>query len=130
MLPAATELADGEFVANRSASVARATTSAAVAVLFAELGSAVVELTVAVSLMGVPCTVPATTFTTKVNAPAPGATLGFVQLMFPVPPTAGRVPQVHPAGGVIDTKVVFGGVTSVKLAPAAALGPLLVTTWV
>lgn len=129
MLPAATDVAEGELVATRSASVARATTSAAVAVLFAELGSAVVALTVAASLIAVPCAVPALTFTPTVNVPAPGASLGFVQVMVPVAPTAG-VTQDHPAGNETDWKVVFGGVTSVKLALVAALGPLLVTTWV
>jgi hypothetical protein len=34
-----------------------------------------------------------------------------VQVIVPVPPTGGFVPQVHPPGGVIDTNVVFGGVT-------------------
>lgn len=129
MLPAATAVGEAEFVVTRSASVASATTSAAVAVLFVKLGSVVVELIVAVSLIAVPCGVPAVTFTTTVNVPAPGATLGFVQLMVPVPPTTG-VEQAHPAGNETDWKVVFGGVTSVKLALVAVLGPLFVTTWV
>lgn len=52
-----------------------------------------------------------------------------VQVMVPVPPTGGSVPQVHPVT-VIDTNVVFGGVTSVKLAPVALLGPRFLTTCV
>ena len=40
-----------------------------------------------------------------------------VQVIVPVPPAAGSVPQVHPAGGVIDWKVVFGGVASVNVIP-------------
>ena len=48
--------------------------------------------------------------------------------MVPVPPTAGTVPQVHPAGGVIDWKFVFGGVLCVKVIPAVVTaGPLFVT---
>ena len=53
-----------------------------------------------------------------------------VQVMVPVPPiSAGKVPHVHPAGGVIDWKFVFGGVVcGEKVIPAAAAaGPLFVT---
>lgn len=46
-----------------------------------------------------------------------------LHVIVPVPPTAGRVGQVHPAGGVIDTKVVFAGVVSVRLTPVAIAGP-------
>ena len=128
MLPAATELGEAEFVVTRSACVARATTSAAVAVLLARLGSVVDELAVAVSLMAVPAAVPAVTFTTTGKLAVPGAKLGFVQVIVPALPAIGRV-QDHPLGiGVSWTKVVFGGVFSVKLALVAVLGPALVTT--
>jgi len=50
--------------------VARATTSAAVAVLFAEFGSVVEEVTLAVSLTAVPAAVPAFTVTTYVMVAA------------------------------------------------------------
>jgi len=53
-----------------------------------------------------------------------------VHVIVPVPPTGGSVPQVHPAGGVIDWNVVLGGVTSVMLAPVAAAGPMFLTVCV
>ena len=86
-----------------------------------------VELaTVAVSVMRVPAAVPAFTVTTTGNElTEPAATLGFVQLMDP------EVVQVHPAGtGVRETKAVFVGIASVKVAVLQLLGPLLVTTCV
>src|SRR5438093_13635725 len=125
--PAATGFGEAELVVTMSAWVASATTSAAVALLLAAFGSATAELTVTVLLIAVPAAVPAFTFNTKEKLPDPGATLGFVQVIVPVPPTTGTVPQVHPAGGVIDWNVVLGGVVSVKLAVVAALGPAFVT---
>jgi hypothetical protein len=129
LLPGATELADGVFVVTKSACVAVATTSAAVALLFAELGSPTVELTLTVLLIAVPEAVPALTFSTTEKLPEPGATLGLVQVIVPVPPTTG-VTQDHPAGGVTDWKVVLAGVVSVSVAVVAELGPLFVTTCV
>jgi hypothetical protein len=128
--PAATGFGDAEFVVTMSACVASATTSAAVELLLAAFGSETAEPTVTVSLIAVPAAVPAFTFNTREKLPDPGATLGFVQVIVPVPPTAGTVPQVHPAGGAIDWNVVFGGVVSVKVAVVAALGPAFVTTCV
>jgi hypothetical protein len=58
------------------------------------------------------------------------ARLAMVHVIVPVPPTAGLVPHVQPAGVLIDWKFVFGGVVCVKLTVVAALGPLLVTLWV
>ena len=113
----------------RSAWVAVATTSAAVALLFAEFGSLVDELTLTTLLIAVPAAVPAFTLSTTVKVPAPGASFALVQLMVPVPFTAGVVHD-HPAGNVIDWKVVFAGVVSVRLALVAVLGPELVTIWV
>ena len=52
------------MVTIRSTCVAVATTSEATAVLFAEFGSVVDDVTVAVSLTAVPATVPAVTLTT------------------------------------------------------------------
>jgi hypothetical protein len=130
LLPAATDVGAAVFVVIRSASVAVATTSAAVAVLLAVLGSVVVELTVAVSLIAVPAGVPALTFTITGKLAVPVAKLGSVQVMLPALPTVGST-QDHPPGiGVSDTNVVFAGVVSVKLTPVAVLGPALVTTWV
>jgi len=58
LLPAATEDGEAVLVVIRSACVDRATTSAAVALLFAVFGSAIAEFTVAVSLIAVPAAVP------------------------------------------------------------------------
>ena len=117
------------LVVMRSACVAVATTSFAVALLLAKLGSVVVEVTVAVSLIAVPAAVPAVTFTTTVKLAVPVAKLGSVQVMVPVPPTVGVVHD-HAPGAVTDWKVVFGGVFSVRVAVAAALGPPFVMTCV
>lgn len=130
LLPAATEVGEAALVVMRSACVDRATTSVAVAELLAPLGSPVDEVTVAVSLIAVPAAVPAVTFTTTGKLADPTARLGFVQVMVPALPTAGRV-QDHPLGIVLkDTKVVFAGVVSVKVAAVATLGPALLTTCV
>jgi hypothetical protein len=112
-----------------SALLALATTTVALAVLVARLGTMFVAVAVAVSVMFVPEGVPEFTCSTRVKVPelftarVPVA----VQLIVPVPPTAGFVPQVHPAGGLTDWNVVLGGVTCVKLAPLATAGPLFVT---
>jgi hypothetical protein len=115
-----------------SALLALPTTTVALAVLFVRLGTMLVEVAVAVSVMLVPEGVPADTWRTRVKVPilftarVPVA----LQVIVPVPPTAGVVPQVHPAGGVIDRKFVLGGVTWVKEAPVAVAGPLFVTVCV
>ena len=102
------------------------------AVLDVRLGTMFVAVAVAVSVMLVPEGVFEFTCRTSVNVPelftarVPLA----VHVIVPVPPTAGFVPHVHPAGGVIDWKVVFGGVTCVNVAPLATAGPLFVTVWV
>jgi hypothetical protein len=95
----------------------------------AVFGSAVAELTVAVSLTAVPAAVPEATCNANVNVADPTAKLAFVQLMVPAAPVAGVV-QVQPVGGVIDWNVVSAGVVSVRLALIAVLGPEFVTTWV
>ena len=101
LLPAATEVGAAVLVVTRSACVARATTSAAVALLFAGLGSLIAELTVAVSLIAVPAAVPAVTVTITVKLAVPAAKLGLEQVMVPVPPTAGVVHD-HPAAAATD----------------------------
>jgi hypothetical protein len=112
-----------------SALLALATTTVALAVLVVRLGTILVAVAVAVSVMFVPEGVPAFTCKTRVKVRVlfTARVAAAVQVIVPVPPTAGRVPQIHPAGGVIDRKLVLGGVTWVKVAPAAALaGPLFV----
>jgi hypothetical protein len=100
-----------------------------VALLFAKLGSVVAELTVAVLLIAVPAAVPAVTFTTTVKLAVPTAKLELVHVMVPALPTVGVVHD-HPAAGAMEAKVVFGGVVSVMLAVAAALGPAFTTVCV
>jgi hypothetical protein len=43
---------------------------------------------------------------------------------------AGKPAQLHPAGGVMETKVVFAGVASVNVPLVTAVAPVLVTTCV
>src|SRR5687767_529735 len=52
-----------------------------------------------------------------------------VQVIAPVPPTAGVV-QLQPAGGVMETNVVPAGVFWVKLGLVAEVGLMLRTCWV
>jgi hypothetical protein len=93
-------------------------------VLFAELESLVVVVTVDVSLIAVPAAVPAVTWTVKVIvAGEPAASAGLEQV------SVARV-QVHPAGPVRDTDVVLAGSVSVRTTPVAPLGPALLTTCV
>src|SRR5262249_30888761 len=101
-----TGLGVAELVTARSGIV---TVTLSDAVLSVRSGSVPVWLTVTESVITVPVGVAAVTATTRLNVGvAPDATVAFaVQIMLPVPPTAGTVPQVQPAGGVIDTKVVF-----------------------
>src|SRR3977135_3834797 len=127
--PAATETGEAELVVIKSACVARATTSVAVTLLLPALGSAVEELMVAVSVITVPEGVPAFTFTTTGKLAVPDAKLGFVQVIVPALPTVGSM-HAHPTGiGLRDTKVVFGGVTSVKLELVAGVGPGVACRW-
>jgi hypothetical protein len=53
----------------------------------------------------------------------PAATDGFVHW-------GGKPVQVHPAGGVMETNVVFAGVVSLNVAVLQLLGPELLTVWV
>ena len=97
--------------------------------LLAEVGSLVVAVTDEFAVIVPAATVAGTFTTTIMSAVAPTARLGSVQFTFPVPPTAGVV-QIQPAGADTDWNVVFVGVASVKLTPAAAAGPLFVTACV
>lgn len=124
-----TFVADGELVTTRSAWLPVATTSAAVALLLAEFGSATAEEMVAVSLIAVPEAVPVATLSTTVKVDDPTAKLASVQLIVPALPTAGVVHD-HPVGIVIDWNVVLAGVVSVMTDDVATLGPPFVTVCV
>jgi hypothetical protein len=100
-----------------------------VVLLFARLGSEVVEVTVDVAVIVDASTVGATLTTTTMSADVPIARLGLVQVTVPVAPTAGAV-QFHPAGAITDWNVVLVGVASTKLTVEAAAGPLFVTVCV
>lgn len=115
-----------------SAEFALATTTVALALLFVRLGTMLVAFAVTVSVMFVPDAVVESTCNTSVKlAVTPTFRVPVrVQVMVPVPPTGGTVPQVHPAGGVIDWKVVFGGVTSVIVTPVAFAVPRFFTVCV
>src|SRR5580704_7014770 len=107
----------------RSAEVAAPTVTMAVAELFARFGSFVPEVTLATSTIWVPLVVAAPTLTVIVNVElARLATNAFVQVIFPVAPTAG-VKHVQPAGVTMAWKVVLAGTASVKIAFTAAIGP-------
>ena len=125
MLPADTDAGVAELVVTRSDWPAAATVSFAVAVLFADFGSATPEPTLTVSLIRVPAAVPPFTVTVKTMFPGVlGASDGLVQV---------RVPrlQVHPPPGPVNEKaVVLAGNVSVTVTPVAVLGPALFTVWV
>jgi hypothetical protein len=92
-----------------------ATTVVAVAELFAEFGSPPAAEMLAISEITVPGVVVATTATTSVNVTEGGdiAKVAFVQVIVPVPPTAGIVaPQPQPVGTERETNVVFAGTAS------------------
>ena len=112
----------------------------AVVVLLAGLMSLVVGATLEVLVIWVPEVSPALTFTTNGNWKAVPEVMGVSalhvvpaptqQLMDPVPPTAGRVLQIQPAGIPRETKVVDAGTLPVKTPPKAEDGPALFTVWV
>jgi hypothetical protein len=99
-------------------------------VLFAGFGSVPVSLTVTEFAIVDPTVASGLTEATTVK---PTDVEGLksplaVQMIAPVAPTAGVVPQVHPAGGVRDEKSVLAGVFCVSVAPAAATVVLLFVT--
>jgi hypothetical protein len=86
-------------------------------------GSEVLELIVAVFETVVLSATPALTLTTSVTTGAePTGKLGLVQLIGPVPPTAGVVPHVQPVP-LMDLKVVLTGVVSDSVKLVAESGP-------
>jgi|SRR5208282_509810 len=117
-----------------SALLALPTTTVALALLLVRLGTIFVAVAESVSVMFVPDGVFEATCSTSVKvavfAVPTARLLPSVQVIVPVPPTAGTVPQVHPTAGVIDWKVVFGGVVCVNVVVVAAAGPSLVTVCV
>jgi len=122
-LPAKTRLGAPAVDRETSACVAVPTTSVAVAEFAPK--DWFEALTVTVSVITVPAAVPALTLYTTENVPdAPAATVRAVHGL------AGNPVQVHPAGGVIETKVVFAGVASLKVPFVMADDPVFVTTCV
>ena len=101
------------------------------ALLLAGLGSGVNdELTAAVSLIRVPNGVLEFTFTVTTKfAVAAAFRVAMVQVIAPVPPTAGVVHD-QPAGVGSETKVVLAGVVPENVTVVAMPGPPLVTTCV
>jgi len=94
------------------------------------MGSTTEELTVAVPVITVPLVVPLASLTTYVNvAELTAGMFTFVQTELMLAPTV-PVRQLHPAGGVSETKVVLFGTGRTSVALSAALAPLFVTTTV
>jgi hypothetical protein len=78
---------------------------------------------VTVSVIVVPDAVPPLTFTVAEKFPvAPAARLAMLQVIVPVPFTAG-VEQLHPTGELRDWKVVFAGIGSLNVTVVAAAEP-------
>lgn len=108
------------------------TVTEAVAVLFAGVGSVVVELIFTVLLSTPFGAAPVTSTTTEKVAVLPLPIFVVrVRVIVPVPPTAGalgvQVPVPAPLVLVAETKVVFAGVLVVTTGKVAEFGPLLTT---
>ena len=112
------------FVIATSALLALATTAVAVALFEVKLGTMLPADPVTDSAMFVPEGVPAFTCNTNVKLAVAfnARLLPSVQVMEPVPPTAG-VMQLQPAGAVMDWKFVLAGVDCVNVTVVAAAGP-------
>src|SRR5260370_32084355 len=105
-----------------------------VAELFPGFGSPTVLDTLGVFVICVPDRFGVVfTFTTRGKLTVPPATMvcpAFsVHVNVPVPPAA-IVLQVQLAGGVKETRVVFAGIVSLKVAFVSVIGPLFVTVCV
>ena len=96
----------------------------AVPLLFAGVGSAVVEEMVAVFV--IVADAPELIATTKVKTALPAGNEAIEHVTVPAEPTAGVV-QLQPAGEVSETKVVLAGNASVSVTVEAELGPALMT---
>ena len=101
VLPGAMAVAEATCVIERSAPC---TCTEAVAVLLAGFGSVPVSLTVTEFVIVEPTTASGLTDTTteKFTEVLAAKVELAVQMIVPAAPTAGCVPQVHPAGGVTD----------------------------
>jgi hypothetical protein len=91
-----------------------------VVLLLAEFGSEVVAVTEEFAVIVAATTDGATLKTRTISAEEPAVRLGSVQV------TEVVVVHVHPAGASTEANVVLVGITSEKLTPAAAAGPLFV----
>src|SRR2546423_1215056 len=103
LLPAITGTGLPEFVTDKSAE--SATSKFAVALLFALVGSPVVDVTESVCVMVVPDATLLFTFTTKVKFAVVAAAMVVVSVQVGVAPRT----QVHPTGPLNDTADVFAG---------------------
>ena len=123
-MPAPTGSGLSVTVTDRSALAV--TVVVAVALLLPATGSDVGEPTETVFVKVVPFATFASALTTKVNVEVPTPSVpGNEQLKAPVPPTTGAV-HGQP-GDVIETIVVFAGITPPTVGAAAMLGPALAT---
>ena len=119
------------MVMERSAFGLAVTVVLAEGVLPEGFGSAVVLETFAVFVMIVPVAVPAAMCRVMENVAEPTGNKPIVQLIVPVPPTAGLLQEnAGPVVCVSETKVVLAGVLSVSETAEAADGPLLVSVTV
>ncbi len=126
LFPANTGFGVAELVTERFGPVPP-TIVEAVAVLFEVFGSVAEDATETESEMTVPLATPVFTLTTIVKfADVDPDMLVLVQVTLPVPPVPGDW-HVHPAGALMETKVVFAGTEVVRVALSAALGPASVT---
>ena len=97
-------------------------------ILMVSAGSAVDEVTVALSTIVVGGAF-ASTVTTRVKVALPGAKLAMLQLTVPLPPTAGVV-QLQPPAEESEVNVVLAGMALVSVTLLAVLGPALPTVMV
>ena len=126
-LPGATADAEATWVIERSAPKRVAD---AVVVLFPVFGSVPVSLTVTEFIIVEPIGssgVNDSTIVIMADAPALRFPVA-VQVIAPVPPTAGTVPHVQPAGGVAETNRLLVAVFWVSVTPPAATVALLFVT--
>lgn len=119
VFPAMTGTGDGVFVTDRSAELP--TVMLTVALLFPLFGSTVVDATESVCVMIVPVVTLLFTLTTNVKFAVVFAAIVVVSVQVRLAST-----QVHPAGPVRDTDVVFAGRVSVNTGAFAVAGPELV----
>jgi hypothetical protein len=118
LLPACTGTGVPTLVIARSAE--SATSELTVTLLLPGFGSPVVEVTESVCVIVVPDATVEFTFTISVK-------LAVVLAAIAVESVQTSAAHVQPAGGVIDTSVVFAGSVSVNTGAFAVAGPALIT---